>query len=1795
MTVWAVRQADGTFAYQDDSGKAYSPEDIKALPKQDFGSKVADLANNLYSSFTGHSQQNPDDAAKYAESMQIMGVDPKYSGYAYFASKDIEAAAMKVAEARQKSPDDWNDFVNQYPKTAEYLNNSRNMALSWDDLHNLGEQESTLQIMGDSINLQRLRQERADIGNQLLGSGGNVEQLAQDQQARLAQLNEQIRQLSAKMPDSAWTPRGILTGLAGMVPSVETGAKYAAGGAAAGAAIGAAGAGVGVIPGAISGAGYGFRIGMAKDFAATEMGNKYLDELEKGTTAFKALEGAAISGAGNALLGTAQVGKWLKRPGVTGEVAKTAEDKAAELAKTSLTKEFAKSVGEQAAIGAGMTATDLLASKVSEGQTTNWQGSDLATILAGGLNMVPIGVAMQTPGLAMLGLKRMGTLVDQSATAKRIPDVVADKINSEVAGTPLENVSITGRELAAYLDSLPPEDSADVMNRLGIDEKSVSEAIATGGDVDVKLGNLEVLPTKHREALLPDVRIGDGVTTREVQGMEEAANRTPAEEAQTKSLEYADLDRLESGSTITDANGETYRVQRNNQYKPNDVRRYTLLKLDEKGKLVGVKQNSIGDIKIPITEEAKPIAQEIGLNESPEYVKQQDAAKQQETDAVTKRQQAEESPSFQRKLSSHLEEVKKQIEQQLEESPLYQASDKLKFNLQLFGDKVKNARDIAKRYIDDRLTDKQKAVVDMVAEEHGFSSGDELAQQLKSNQLKDNVVKSKLEEASKQFKDTELGNVDQIKQESKINEATIRSTAHEAAALRGIGKGEHVKASRAAREADIKKRQVQAEKEISDKISKAKDAVKKAELEQQLKNLKKQHKQEIADLNKEHSQEIAGINKEQKAKEKQAAAEAKQTSKEDLAKAKEWLKSEKVSQQLARKAETGYKAAMEYAKYALLGKPINEAMAYGKYASLARKAARAAEQAYRKGNYEEAANWKETEMLNHAMTLEAMDNYKYFNKQKKYLTDVQQKKKSLFKTDENFNQVGAILERFGINRKDYGGKTETLQAWSDRMNEMLGTVDIPDWLYDESTRKPYSELTRWELADLTDAIKNIQKVANQEKTSLAVSKGESLDAMRIDMINEMDNNSKDVYRPEAVPGAMEKAKDVKSKFMYSLRTMANIIEQLQGWKEKGSLYDFFLKPMYERADLESNKVNSFRKDLESIWGEYSWRDRRNLNNKKAIPELGTSVPKSYLISMALNIGNAGNRERLFGTMPVGLDAKVWNEATVMKVLNKYLDARDWKTVQRLWDSINSIWPELSKFHAEMTGFEPIKVEALPFDVNLPNGETIHMSGGYYPLKEDPRSSIQSAEKADLQGPLYNDKRPGWKAMTRQGSLKSRTGADYAVSLDLTIMYQHMLEVIHDLHFRDLVADYRRMVTNKDFQATVQKKLGPEGVKVFSDYVANVADGEAYKNVGLSGLENTVRFLRVNAAKAAITLRVGVLTQNLSNLVLYPGAVKDFGVLDATAGMLKYGLFNYIPKSAVNWKAAAAMREEVYKLSPFMRDRRNTPDYTLNDLHKNVFREGNPVSEFGMGLLAGTDDLIAIPMWKQAYGKELGRSGDQKAAAQYADDLIRKVNGSGRKYDVSGIMRSKSEYVKALTSFMGFMNVEYNRWVKETGMVMQSGYNIPRYVGFIASRVIVFQILSNLLSDKTPDDKEDPAAWVIGNALSYPTTMFPLARDVAPLVIDKALGLQSYGYRPPIAFNSLENLYNLGNKTTAYMSGKGKTTGQDVAESFTKTAAYGLGAPDQFNAWFWNAYDIMSNGMDPDFEDIMKRRPKKERK
>ena len=259
--------------------------------------------------------------------------------------------------------------------------------------------------------------------------------------------------------------------------------------------------------------------------------------------------------------------------------------------------------------------------------------------------------------------------------------------------------------------------------------------------------------------------------------------------------------------------------------------------------------------------------------------------------------------------------------------------------------------------------------------------------------------------------------------------------------------------------------------------------------------------------------------------------------------------------------------------------------------------------------------------------------------------------------------------------------------------------------------------------------------------------------------------------------------------------------------------------------------------------------------------------------------------------------------------------------------------------------------------------------------------------------------------------------------------------------------------------------------------------------------------------------------------------------------------------------------------------------------------------WGVKMLEVTDNITAVPVWLQAYNKKIQTGASEQEAIDFADTVIRRTLGSNRLQDVSSIQRGGSMY-KLFTAFQSFFNTQFNQWYREANidykLYTKGEYKeaFMRVMSFALSKWI-FACLANTiigsLSFIKPFEKDEKKKWrdITQELITYPISMTGgVGGQVALAATQSLLGMQSYGYRLSIIENTLTKGVSLGTKINAVADGR-KDVGE-LAEPVAEITAIMLGLPLQFVRTPANLLNIAFDDMNFELEDIMNRRRKSER-
>lgn len=877
---------------------------------------------------------------------------------------------------------------------------------------------------------------------------------------------------------------------------------------------------------------------------------------------------------------------------------------------------------------------------------------------------------------------------------------------------------------------------------------------------------------------------------------------------------------------------------------------------------------------------------------------------------------------------------------------------------------------------------------------------------------------------------------------------------------------------------------------------------------------------------------------------------------------------------------------------------LKEALNTQKYITAERNAAAKAAVALENDDYSAAVRYKNVQAFNHACVVESVRLRNQYAKWQNYFRKQAKAKRETWGNERNFIQAAAIMERFGYKRKDYSDfeKTETLSDYLNDMDDLYDNVAVADWIMDEdvSITNPRERMTASQLEDVVNALKNIKAIAKQEMSINALQKGATYAEFKAEA-QETLNKLKTIWKPQV---GVAQQPTVMEKLKASLRSTDNLFEMMDDWQ-----YGFFSKhfgaAIREAADNETRKVLEYEEKTAQAYREWlpDKAAEKAADYQEKYDELGTSVDKHVLVKMLMNLGNESSARVLCSTRPVGFESSaLWVDSDIVQTkinlldfLGRNLTEADIKYAQAKIDIAEMYWSEMEALETRWTGFSPKKVEASPVELTLSDGKTVVMRGGYFPLMRDGDTGSKHAGQEVISDTDPRQGRNIRTMSTRRGHLKERVKAKYPVNLKRGAEFNVAMDAIHDLCFREVMGDFRKIMNDQEMYTLIKEKLGLADFSAFKEYLERAANpqGTNSGSVGESWMGSVANWLRARTVNAAIMLNLKTAVQNLGNPLLYGNAVDGFGYSDVVAAVSNYSMNMQL---AEGYKSA---KEFVYSKAPWMKERSVLPDISLRDMKE--MESLNPIEkkavEFGTRLLVATDNLSAIPVWMQAYGKKIRAGAGEAEAVDFANTVIRRTLGSSRVTEVAPLLRG-GPMLKLFTTFQGFFNTQYNQWAREYNIFLKEK-DIMRLTSFVGAKFVMFAFINLMLSAEDPfEEDKDEYQKISKELLTYPMSLAGPVGQVGNAIWSRALGMQTYGYRMTAVQGTIEQMERAAGKVQKVYQDKA-----DYDELVEPTATFvgtALGVPAQLNKLFFNGYDILFNDMEPEVGDIFRRRPKKER-
>lgn len=739
-----------------------------------------------------------------------------------------------------------------------------------------------------------------------------------------------------------------------------------------------------------------------------------------------------------------------------------------------------------------------------------------------------------------------------------------------------------------------------------------------------------------------------------------------------------------------------------------------------------------------------------------------------------------------------------------------------------------------------------------------------------------------------------------------------------------------------------------------------------------------------------------------------------------------------------------------------------------------RRAAKRWMQETSKGATREAVKAKQDQVLNNAAAKAALEAEQDVTRMREYLRKFDREGVRAGLASDYVDQIDKLLERIDL-RASPGAKDierrAKLAAWIKSQEDIGIPVEIPEYLLEDAKLKSYKEMTVEEFTGLVETVKMIEHLGRLKNRLLTAKDNRDYQTIKQEMVESVNANAGERTantRTSRYPG-IDKLKNFAAQHIKS----AMFARTLDGGKDGGAMWEHMIRPANEAATMETSMRSQATEALSNILAP--WIKANKTGGKgQYFRSVNRSFNRTEVLSIALNIGNESNLQRLLG-------GEEWTVEQIKPILDT-LTPLDKQTVQAVWDYLESRVADIEAVERDVYGKKLKKVER-----GSPLASQYGLEGGYYPITYDPRASQRAQENADAEQAKADLRGAYGAAQVRKGFTKARAEEVHGRPLlyNLSGLFNGVNDQIHFISWSRWLIDANRLLRSTSLDQAIRGHYGPDMVEQLKEWRNDIANG------GKSGGKEAIAASWLRHAVSISAMGFNVMSAAMQPLGLTQSVVR------VGPKWIGRGVSKYIQNPVAQTKAVRAQSE-------FMANRTRTQFRELNELRNQIEGESHLkefVGKYGYFLMAQVQQMVDIPTWTGAYEKAISEGNDQERAVRLADQAVIDSQGSGLINDLSAIERGNA-WKKLFTVFYSFMNTALNLGVTESyssqptaagraklAVKMLTLYTLPAVLGMALKDALV-------PGDSGDDDWEKLARKLIGSQIEYLMGLMVVVREFA---------------------------------------------------------------------------------------------------
>lgn len=785
-------------------------------------------------------------------------------------------------------------------------------------------------------------------------------------------------------------------------------------------------------------------------------------------------------------------------------------------------------------------------------------------------------------------------------------------------------------------------------------------------------------------------------------------------------------------------------------------------------------------------------------------------------------------------------------------------------------------------------------------------------------------------------------------------------------------------------------------------------------------------------------------------------------------------------------------SAHEYAAQMIAGQQIKHVTPV-QYSRAEARAAKAAIKAVAAGNIREAALETRNKLINIHAAKAAYDALDEVDRSVNYLKKITSTRSLEKMRGEYKAQLLSILDRFDIRKSVSAKEIEKnalLKDWVAAEAERLA-APIPilsEQVENEAIRTHYKNLTVEEFRGLVESIKQLEHMARREHQAF-------LAIRKMTLQDEVENAVAEIRQawPKAFDQEGKALVDTPLTHQYAKNRMAKASEALQHMNAEfvpmeelvdqltagkfGLLHESLFGRISNASDAKAIMAGEIRDRIKPAYDAYSLLEKRDFS-RKVVGDSG--MTRENLVMLALYYGNEEGRQRLA--------SQGFNDVEVQQRL-RHLTGKDLDLIETIW-SLNDeyIWPKYEALNERTQGKAPPKVKAEPMNIN---GR--QLQGGYVKLVYDSAFDETTRHRDSMDDAMAMiGGMQRMVAKTNQGSSIERVSKlNKMPLLELRAVSQAVNEHMHDIAYREAISDTVRVLREPTMMHAIK---AVSGVPVYTEMLAklNEVAGVPRDPSGmiLRGLnvarKNTIVVL-MSGVKTALVNYTGLIPALFDNRISAASLVKNIGKVHSWRGaeMIRFAKENSAYMREANQQFTADLQHEMVSLT----------------------NKSQIMPEMGtfLILMRMVDQLTRTSVWLAGYEEGQRQFKDHDRAVEYANNVARSTQGSGRDVDTSKIM-TQSQWSKPFMMFYSYFNRQLALLVRQ-GVISRTQWESgsrAKAVGMFAAAYMAIVVIPALINDIATGkcdralEGEDDWTRCISKAIAKNMSGYvPFARDFVP--------------------------------------------------------------------------------------------------